>query len=140
VRVIRRFSYGADGRSDSGVQGLHDGQRRVDARRARRQFLDLYAFISSEAVAYVLPTPRRKLQDLVFTANLGIVLEHLPDRNTVLLSNFTVESRRGETEVGRRFFESMGYEVHVSPHRFEGEAELKHLYDNVYLGGYGIRS
>ena len=24
--------------------------------------------------------------------------------------------------------------------KFEGEAELKHLYDNIYIGGYGIRS
>src|SRR5262249_13821991 len=28
----------------------------------------------------------------------------------------------------------------VSPHKFEGEADLKHLHDNVYIGGYGIRS
>ena len=41
-----------------------------------------------------------------------------------MLSNFTSEPRRGETEIGRSFFESLGYEVHLSPHRFEGEAEL----------------
>ena len=34
----------------------------------------------------------------------------------------------------------MGYDVWVSPFKFEGEAELKHLHDNVYLGGYGTRS
>jgi N-dimethylarginine dimethylaminohydrolase len=34
----------------------------------------------------------------------------------------------------------MGYETHVAPHFFEGEAELKHLHDNVYIGGYGQRS
>ena len=39
-----------------------------------------------------------------------------------------------------QFFQEMGYDVHVSPAKFEGEAELKHLYDNVYIGGYGIRS
>ena len=33
-----------------------------------------------------------------------------------------------------------GYEVHQPPARFEGDAELKHLRDNVYVGGYGIRS
>jgi N-dimethylarginine dimethylaminohydrolase len=34
----------------------------------------------------------------------------------------------------------MGYEIHVPPTKFEGEAELKHLHDNVYVGGYGTRS
>jgi len=34
----------------------------------------------------------------------------------------------------------MGYVTYNSPYKFEGEAELKHLYDNVYVGGYGIRS
>src|SRR6185503_16118376 len=87
------------------------------------------------------PTPRdERLQDLVFTANLGVVLEHIPGRTPVVLSNYTTECRRGETEVGRRFFEAMGYEAHVSPHHFEGEAELKHLRDDLYVGGYGIRS
>ena len=33
-----------------------------------------------------------------------------------------------------------GNQIHVPPTKFEGEAELKHLYDNVYVGGYGIRS
>jgi len=69
---------------------------------------------------YVLPTPRIEgLQDLVFTANLGIVLIHL-DPAPVVVSNFTSEPRRGEPEVGEPFFESMGYPVHFSPHRFEG--------------------
>jgi N-dimethylarginine dimethylaminohydrolase len=34
----------------------------------------------------------------------------------------------------------MGYVVHHPPAKFEGEAELKHLRDNIYIGGYGIRS
>jgi N-dimethylarginine dimethylaminohydrolase len=90
---------------------------------------------------YLLPTPRdRQLQDLVFTANLGVVLEHLESKDTVVLSNFTSEPRRGETEVGVDFFEAMGYRTYVAPARFEGDAELKHLHDNVYAGGYGQRS
>jgi len=58
----------------------------------------------------------------------------------VVISNFTSTPRCGETEVGVRFFSDMGYDVHVPPTKFEGEAELKHLHDNVYIGGYGIRS
>ena len=34
----------------------------------------------------------------------------------------------------------MGYDTHISPHKWEGEADIKYLYDNVYIGGYGIRS
>jgi arginine dihydrolase len=134
------FSYGADVVNNSWMEELDDKKRRVDLRRATRQFLELYNFLSSEGVVYLLPSPSNGLQDLVFTANLGVVLEHMPGKDTVVLSNFTVASRRGETEVGRRFFEAMGYRVIVAPDRFEGEAELKHLQDNVYLGGYGLRS
>jgi N-dimethylarginine dimethylaminohydrolase len=42
--------------------------------------------------------------------------------------------------VGEQFFSAMGYRTFVAPHRFEGEAELKHLHDNVYAGGHGQRS
>src|SRR5262249_54728998 len=65
---------------------------------------------------------------------------HLPEMNTVVISNFTSPTRQGETPVGVRFFEDLGYNVHVSPFKFEGEAELKHLSDNLYVGGHGIRS
>ena len=34
----------------------------------------------------------------------------------------------------------MGYKTAISPYKWEGEADLKYLYDNVYIGGYGIRS
>ncbi|PWU10229.1 MAG: amidinotransferase, partial [Verrucomicrobia bacterium] len=112
-----------------------------DFKRAAVQFLQVYQNISAEGVVYLLPTPRNgELQDLLYTANLGIVLEHLPDKNTAVISNFTSRPRRGETPVGARFFEELGYDVHLSPFKFEGEAELKHLYDNIYIGGYGIRS
>src|SRR5262249_23746313 len=100
-----------------------------------------YQNISAEGLIYLLPTPQGvSLQDLIYTANLGIVLEHLPGKNTVVISNFASAPRRGETAVGVKFFQDMGYDVHVAPAEFEGEAELKHLHDHIYLGGYGIRS
>ena len=76
----------------------------------------------------------------MFTANLGVVLEHVRGGNTVVISNFTSEPRRGEATIGIEFFRNMGCDVRVPETKFEGEAELKHLYDNVYIGGYGIRS
>jgi len=116
-------------------------KRNPDFTRAAVQFLAVYQNISAEGLVYLVPTPQgADLQDLLYTANLGIVLDHLTDKNTVVISNFASPPRRGETPVGVKFFQDMGYDVHVAPARFEGEAELKHLYDNVYVGGYGIRS
>ncbi len=135
------FSYATGVPNNPWMEELPPEQRRPDIRRAYTQFLELYRFLSSEALVYLLPTPAScGLQDLVFTANLGVVLDHLTDRDVVVLSNFTSPPRRGEAAIGREFFRQMGYEVHVPPARFEGDAELKHLHDNVYVGGYGIRS
>jgi N-dimethylarginine dimethylaminohydrolase len=135
------FSYSTDVANNVWMEEISPDERVPNSRRAMVQFLELYRFMASEALVYVLPTPVGcRLQDLVFTANLGVVPEHLPDKHTVILSNFTSEPRRGETDVGKRFFEQMGYQTYVSPHKFEGDAELKHLHDNVYVGGYGLRS
>ena len=123
------------------MQDLPPDRRRPDFKRACWQFLELYRYLSAEALVYLLPSPRAaRLQDLVYTANLGIVLEHLQSKNVVVISNFASEPRRGESRVGVDFFQQMGYEVWIPPTKFEGEAELKHLHDNLYVGGYGIRS
>jgi N-dimethylarginine dimethylaminohydrolase len=123
------------------MMDLPEKGRAVEQNKAFRQFQAVYQFLSSRAFVQLLPVPRDcGLQDLVFTANLGLVLEHLPSRDTVVISNFKSEPRIGETEVGVKFFQSMGYKTIVPTTKFEGEAELKHLHDNVYIGGYGLRS
>src|SRR5215475_3044837 len=136
------FSYATQVANNPWMEDLSSEGRQPDFRRAAAQFLELYRYMAAAgALVYVLPTPLgADLQDLMYTANLGIVLEHLPGQNTVVISNFASPPRRGETPVGVNFFQSMGYEIHVPPTKFEGEAELKHLHDNVYVGGYGIRS
>jgi len=135
------FSYGTGYANNPWMKDMKGGKRLPDFTRAAVQFLAVYQNMSAEGLVYLLPTPRgADLQDLIYTANLGIVLDHLPDKNTVVISNYMSEPRRGETPVGVKFFQDMGYDVHVAPSKFEGEAELKHLYDNVYIGGYGIRS
>ncbi len=135
------FSYSTAIANNVWMEEIEREERKPNFERAMVQFLDVYRYLASEALVYLLPTPRDcQLQDLVFTANLGIVLEHLESKDTVVLSNFTSEPRRGETEVGVGFFEAMGYRTHVPPAMFEGDAELKHLHDNVYVGGYGQRS
>jgi len=135
------FSYGTGFANNPWMTDMKGDQRNPDFTRAAVQFLAVYQNISAEGLVYLLPTPQgADLQDLLYTANLGIVLGHLPDKNTVVISNFTSAPRMGETSVGVKFFKDMGYNVHVAPGKFEGEAELKHLHDNVYIGGYGIRS
>src|SRR5262249_773519 len=136
------FSYATRVANNPWMEDLASDRRQPDFRRAAVQFLEMYRFMAAAgALVYVLPTPRgADLQDLMYTANLGIGLEHLPSQNTVVISNFASPPRQGETPVGVNFFQSMGYEIHVPPTKFEGEAELKHLHDNVYVGGYGIRS
>ena len=135
------FSYSTQCPNNAWMYELGDEERRVNRAKAMSQFSQLYDCLASDAFVFLLPTPKQcDLQDLVFTANLGIVLEHVPDRDVVVLSNYTSEPRVGETDVGSAFFQHMGYTTVVAPHKFEGEAELKHLHDNVYVGGYGIRS
>ena len=135
------FSYATDYANNPWMTELKGDKRQPDFVRAAVQFLEVYRTVSAEALVYLLPTPRGvRLQDLIYTANLGIVLDHLPDKNTVVISNFASAPRRDEAPVGVKFFEQMGYDVKVAPSKFEGEAELKHLYDNVYIGGYGIRT
>ena len=135
------FSFSAAVANNKWMEELPTAERTPNRARAMLQFLELYRFVSSEALVYLLPTPKDcDLQDLVFTANLGIVPDHAGLGNTAIISNYTSEPRRGETAVGQRFFTDLGYDVHVAPHKFEGEADLKHLYDNVYVGGYGMRS
>lgn len=134
------FSFSTEVANNIWMEELEEDNREPNLQQAMTQFLDLYRFLASEGLVYVLPTPTVEgLQDLVFTANLGVVLAHL-DPAPVVISNFTSEPRRGEPGVGMPFFTSMGYPVHFSPHRFEGEADLKHLHSNVYVGGYGLRS
>src|SRR5687767_6100583 len=72
------FSFSTKVPNNRWMDELPTDGREPDLGRAMLQFLELYRFISSEALVYVLPTPRNgSLQDLVFTANLGVVPEHL---------------------------------------------------------------
>ena len=123
------------------MEELSEEDRKPNRRLALAQFAQVYRYMASDALVYMLPTPPdANLQDQVFAANLGVALEHEGYRGTIILSNFTSEPRRGETDVGLPFFRLMSNDVRVAPSKFEGDAELKHLHDDVYVGGYGIRS
>lgn len=135
------LSFSAETPNNAWMEELSDEERAVDRPRAIQQFLQLYHFLAGESLVFLLPAAADcGLQDLVFTANLGVVLSHLENRSVAVISNFSSPPRFGETSVGVEFFRRLGYEVFVPQHKFEGEAELKHLRDDLYVGGYGTRS
>jgi len=121
------------------MQELKSEELQVNRPRAYRQFMDLYNFMAGASLTYILPS-YGNFQDQVYVANLGIYLPHIKNENHIVLSNFTSEPRRGEEAVGDSFFKLMNYTTHLCPHKWEGEADLKYLHNNVYIGGYGIRS
>jgi N-dimethylarginine dimethylaminohydrolase len=107
---------------------------------AFKQWEDLYRMIVTEgSVVYVLPSEYPPLQDLPFVANLGCYLPHLkPD--TIIISNFKSQPRKGEDDVGIKFFKMNNYAIHQPSTHWEGEADLKWIKGNLYIGGYGIRT
>src|SRR5262245_48104907 len=132
------FFLSTDRANNAWMQMRSPEERRVSRPLALRQFHRLYAFLAARALVYVLPS-REGLQDQPYVANLGVVLPHTPERMAVV-SNFRSEPRRGESAAGIEFFRQMSLPFVVAPAWFEGEADLKHLRDDVYLGAYGIRT
>lgn len=112
---------------------------KVHHQLAMSQWLDLYDLVQADGNPVYLLPPRMGLQDQVYVANLAIILCHLPVAECVL-AHFKSPPRVGEEEVGRVFFEECGYKVSRPPYTFDGTADLKHLRDNIYIGGYGIRT
>lgn len=133
------FSLSTSDPNNIWMQELTDDELQINRPKAYKQFMDLYNFMSGQSLVYLLPS-EGNFQDQVYVANLGLQLPHIKDENHILLSNYTSDPRKGEELVGEKFFQQMGYKTHISPFKWEGEADIKHLYDNVYVGGYGIRS
>lgn len=121
------------------MEELKPEELEINRPKAYKQFMDLYNFMAGQGLVYLLPS-KGDFQDQVYVANLGLHLPHIKDRNVMLLSNYTSEPRRGEEWVGKEFYDMMGYETFICPFKWEGEADLKYLKDNIYIGGYGQRS
>ncbi len=144
------FTLSADKPNNIWMEELKPEELEINRPKAYKQFMDLYNFIAGQGLVYLLPrgvsnelhftNTEKNLQDQVYVANLGLHLPHIKDRNVMLLSNYTSEPRQGEEFVGEEFYKMMGYETYICPFKFEGEADIKYLKDNVYIGGYGQRS
>jgi len=113
--------------------------KKIDYDKAWQQWSELYQFIAANGLVYLLPNYHGKHQDLIYVANNFLYVE--PD-DVVIMSNFTSEPRRGEEIEGREMLEALNYKCVDPPSdcHWEGEADLKFVRDNIYVGGYGIRS
>ena len=104
---------------------------------AFRQWQALYKELSARGVVWLLPA-EGDFQDRPFVADVACVMHHAPP--FVAVSKLACEGRDGEEAAVRLFFASMGCTVCQSPFPWQGEADLKHITENVYIGGWGQRS
>jgi N-dimethylarginine dimethylaminohydrolase len=124
---------------------IDSGEREIRFDKALAQFVALYRHIAARAIVYLLPSAPG-LQDQTYVSNLAAVLPHL-GVDTVIISRFRSRPRIGEERIGAEFFRLMNFGVAVPPDEFEGEklyfegeADLKHIRENVYVGAYGMRT
>lgn len=110
----------------------------IDVEKFMAQWYNFYNLLSSNSLVYLLP-PKKGLQDLTYV-NCFMYVAHQPEKNLIILSNFTAEGRAGEEVVAMKFLTEMGYKCVKPPFKFEGFPELKHLRENIYFGGYGFRT
>ncbi|MGO4440554.1 dimethylarginine dimethylaminohydrolase family protein [Rhizobium sp. RAF56] len=127
------------------MEDLSPEDRGVRLDRAVAQFQGLYRHVTQHAIVYLLPT-EFGLQDQTYVSNLGVVLPHCA-RDTVIISRFKTEPRVGEAKVGIDFFKLMNFSVERPPKTIggapvylEGEADLKHVRGNLYIGAHGMRT
>jgi N-dimethylarginine dimethylaminohydrolase len=132
------FSLSTERPNNARMRALAPSRRKLSLPRALRQFRELYAFVAAHGLVHLLPS-RPGLQDQTYVASLGAVLGHVPEP-TLVVSSFRAETRRAEREAGLAFFRSLGVRFEPAPAFFEGEADLKHLGGNVYVGAEGQRT
>jgi N-dimethylarginine dimethylaminohydrolase len=139
------LSLSADVPNNIWMEKISVGDREIWFDKAMAQFLTLYRHIAARSVVYLLPsTPG--LQDQTYVSNLGCVLPHC-EQDTIIISRFRSKPRIGEARIGVKFFKLMNFRVELPPDSleaeplyFEGEADLKHIRDNLYIGAYGMRT
>ena len=133
------FTFSTSDPNNVWMKEMSKDELSINKPKAYKQFMDLYNFMAGQSLVNILPS-EGNFQDLIYVANLGLQLPHIKNDNLILLSNYTSPPRQGEEFVGEKFFKQVGYNTHISPYKWEGEADIKYLKDNVYIGGYGIRS
>ena len=96
------LSYSTDVRNNVWMDEYDDTDIIVNKEKAIREMWEVYSFLSSQGFVYLLPTPNNcSLQDLVFVANNGIMLNHL-DNPVYIGSNFTAKNRQSDSDYSNR--------------------------------------
>jgi N-dimethylarginine dimethylaminohydrolase len=119
------------------MRAIPKARRSIDHERAFTDFSTLYAELASSGLVFLLP-PDERLQDQIYVSNLGVVPPHLG--HVAIVSKFRSRPRVGESEPGAHFLKELGFDVFCAPYHFEGEADLKYVRGNLYVGAYGLRT
>lgn len=125
-----------------------NGKPEYDVDNAYAEWEGLKESLEEVVKVEVVPT-KKGLQDLVYVANLGFMLapgtkfkDGRDATGTFIFSNFRSKPRVGEPEAAIPFFNkgTVANRYIQCPYFFEGSADIKYLYGNIYVGGYGIRT
>lgn len=104
----------------------------VNIDRAMRQYGRIKHVIESFGLPVLEIPPEPGAQDQTYVANIGVAIEPY-----VILANYKAPGRDIEVPPARRFFEGLGYQCVQPTTYFEGEADLKKVTDDLYIGGWG---
>jgi N-dimethylarginine dimethylaminohydrolase len=136
----RPFSWDCDAPNNVWMKKMSKAELKPNFALADKQWMSLYQLLASQGYVETLPAhPSKDFQDLVYVANCGIMLCHLP-KPVFVAANFKSPPRKGEEKIAIDHFKLWDYRIEKAPLHFEGEADLKHIRDNIYIGGYGIRT
>ena len=113
-----------------------DRTRDAEPDLARAQWQGLHDKLQSLGCRIEQISPQKKLPDMVFTANGGLVVG-----KQFICSNFRFSERRGEEQFFEKWFREHGYEVLRLPEGlfFEGEGDALFGRDILFCG-YRFRS
>ena len=120
------------------IAKLKGKEKEIDYEKNMAEWFNLYRLLSTDALVYLIP-PVQGLQDQCYV-NSFAYLPHFKETPTIILSNFKAEGREGEEVAAGGLLTKLGYNCVKPPTKFEGDAELKWLKDDIYFGGYGIRT
>lgn len=110
----------------------------VDSELALKQWKNMVKTFQSHGVETEIIEQDPNYPDMPFAADQGLIL---PDKKTLILSNFRHKQRRGESLLYRKWFETKGYKIECLPDKlyFEGGGEII-PFKGKYFVGCGIRN
>jgi len=111
-------------------------KRDVNRSKSMTQWLSLKQNLENCLVDLEYIKPKKKLVDMVFAANGGLIY-----KNKALVANFLAIPRQPESKQYYNFFEKQGFETYNLKTYFEGAGDglFSHNHQNLWLG-YGFRS